>query len=549
MEKGEKAGRIASYSGQELRGMFTTATSWLEKSAPDIDTLNVFPVPDGDCGTNMLLTMRSAMEEAYRASDRNASAVAQAMARGALMGARGNSGVILSQIFRGLAQGLEGRKSFSGKDFAAALGEGAFLAYKALTRPVEGTILTVAREASFAAQSASAQSEDLLSIMEATVKAARDSVANTPALLPVLRQAGVVDAGGQGLYVVLEGALKYLKGEVEEVQYRRPQVVPSSMPLVSRIPMVTVREEPYGYCTEFVLEGNKKLSPDRIRKRLDNKGQCLIVVGDESLVHIHIHTFDPGKIIHYATSLGTVHQIKVQNMDDQHKDYVEMAKAQAPPADIATVAVVSGEGLTQVFHSLGVTAIVPGGQTMNPSTRELLQAVESVPQNKVIILPNNKNIVLTARQVPGLTAKKVEVVPTETIPQGVTALLSFNYDADLEANVSLMGEASSTVKTVEIARAVRSTKIGDLKIKRGQAIGFIDGELTSVGDSPEEVLWKALLTLDTEESEVITIYYGKNTKRSKAEEVVDRVRQRYPQLEVELIYGGQPHYHYIASVE
>ncbi len=549
MEKGEKAGRIASCSGQELRGMFTTATSWLEKSASDIDALNVFPVPDGDCGTNMLLTMRSAMEEAYRASDRNASAVAQAMARGALMGARGNSGVILSQIFRGLAQGLEGRKAFSGKEFAAALAEGSFLAYKALTRPVEGTILTVAREASFAAQLACAQSEDLPSIMEATVKAARDSVANTPALLPVLRQAGVVDAGGQGLYVVLEGALKYLRGEVEDVQYRRPQVVPSSMPLVSRIPMVTVREEPYGYCTEFALKGHKKLNPDRIKKRLDNKGQCLIVVGDESLVHIHIHTFNPGKIIHYATSLGTVHQIKVQNMDDQHKDYVEVAKAQAPPADIATVAVVAGEGLTQVFRSLGVTAIVPGGQTMNPSTRELLQAVESVPQDKVIILPNNKNIILTARQVPGLTSKKVEVVPTETIPQGVTALLSFNYDADLETNVSLMGEASSAVKTVEVARAVRSTKIGDLKIKRRQAIGFIDGELTSVGDSPEEVLWEVLLTLDTVESEVVTIYYGKNTKRSKAEEIVDRVRQQYPQLEVELIYGGQPHYHYIASVE
>jgi len=549
MEKGEKAGRIASCSGQELRGMFTTATSWLEKSASDIDALNVFPVPDGDCGTNMLLTMRSAMEEAYRASDRNASAVAQAMARGALMGARGNSGVILSQIFRGLAQGLEGRKAFSGKEFAAALAEGSFLAYKALTRPVEGTILTVAREASFAAQLACAQSEDLPSVMEATVKAARDSVANTPALLPVLRQAGVVDAGGQGLYVVLEGALKYLRGEVEDVQYRRPQVVPSSMPLVSRIPMVTVREEPYGYCTEFALKGHKKLNPDRIKKRLDNKGQCLIVVGDESLVHIHIHTFNPGKIIHYATSLGTVHQIKVQNMDDQHKDYVEVAKAQAPPADIATVAVVAGEGLTQVFRSLGVTAIVPGGQTMNPSTRELLQAVESVPQDKVIILPNNKNIILTARQVPGLTSKKVEVVPTETIPQGVTALLSFNYDADLETNVSLMGEASSAVKTVEVARAVRSTKIGDLKIKRRQAIGFIDGELTSVGDSPEEVLWEVLLTLDTVESEVVTIYYGKNTKRSKAEEIVDRVRQQYPQLEVELIYGGQPHYHYIASVE
>jgi DAK2 domain fusion protein YloV len=550
MEKGEKAGRVASWSGQELRGMFTTATSWLEKSAPDIDALNVFPVPDGDCGTNMLLTMRSAMEEAYHASDRNASAVARAMARGALMGARGNSGVILSQIFRGLARELEGRKSFSGHDFAAALAEGAILAYKALTRPVEGTILTVAREASFAAQSACAQSEDLLSIMEATVKAARDSVANTPALLPVLRQAGVVDAGGQGLYVLLEGALHYLKGDVEQMEYRRPQVVPSSMPLVSKLPQLAVeREEPYGYCTQFVLEGYKKLKLERIRKRLDNNGQSLVVAGDESLVHIHIHTFDPGKIIHYATSLGMIHQIKVQNMDDQHKGYVEMIKAQAPPADIATVAVVSGEGLVQVFRSLGVTAIVPGGQTMNPSTRELLQAVESVPQDRVIILPNNKNIILTVRQVPGLTSKKVEVVPTETIPQGVGALLSFNYDADLETNASLMGEAISTVKTVEVARAVRSTSIGDLKIKRKQAIGFIDGELTSVGDSPEGVLWDVLLSLDTEGSEVITIYYGKSTKRSTAEEIVGRIRQQYPHLEVELIWGGQPHYHYIASVE
>ncbi len=549
MQKREKVGSVASWSGQELRGMFTSATSWLEKSASDIDALNVFPVPDGDCGTNMLLTMRSAVEEAYHASDRNASAVAQAMARGALMGARGNSGVILSQIFRGLALGLEGRKSFSGNDFVTALTEGAMLAYKALTRPVEGTILTVAREASFAAQSACAQSEDLLSIMEATVKAARDAVANTPALLPVLRQAGVVDAGGQGLYVVLEGALHYLKGEVEEMQYRRPQVVPSSIPLVSRIPAAIEKEEPYGYCTEFVVEGRKRLSLERIRKRLDNKGQSLIVVGDENLIHIHIHTFDPGKIINYATSLGTIHQIKVQNMDDQHKDYIEMIKAQAPPADIAVVAVVSGEGLTQVFRSLGVTATVPGGQTMTPSTRELLQAVESVPQDRVIILPNNKNIVLTARQVPGLASKKVEVVPTETIPQGVSALLSFNYDADLEANASVMREASSTVKTVEVARAVRSTKIGDLKIKRKQAIGFIDGEPTSVGDNPEEVLLDVLLSLDTEGSEVITIYYGKNTKRSKAEEIVDRVRQQYPRLEVELICGGQPHYHYIASVE
>ena len=537
-------------SGRELREMFIAATDWLEKSVPDINALNVFPVPDGDCGTNMLLTMRSTIEEAHRAPDHSASAVAEAMALGALMGARGNSGVILSQIFRGLAQGLAGRESFKGNDFANALVNGANIAYKALTHPVEGTILTVSRQAFAAAQLASTQSDDIISIMEDAVKAARESVANTPTMLPILQQAGVVDAGGQGLYVLLEGALHYLKGEVEEMRYRRPQVVPSKIPLVSRLPQLTVeKEEPYGYCTEFVIEGNKRLNPDRIRKRLDNKGQCLLVVGDERLVHIHIHTFDPGKIIQYATSLGVIHEIKIQNMDDQYKEFAKITRAQSLPADIAIIAVVSGAGLTEVFRSLGVTALVSGGQTMNPSTRELLQAVDSVPQDQVIILPNNKNIIPTAQQVPLLTSRKVKVVPTETIPQGVAALLSFNYDADLETNASLMQEAGSAIKTVEVTRAVRSTKIGNMKIKQEQAIGFVDGELTSVGNSPYEVLWEMLLSLDMEGSEVISIYYGENTERSEAENVVDRIHQQYPYLEVELMYGGQPHYNYIASVE
>ncbi len=541
--------KLDTYTGQELREMFATATTWLEKSAPDIDAMNVFPVPDGDCGINMVLTMRSTVEEAYRAPDRSASAVAQAMAHGSLMGARGNSGVILSQIFRGLARGLEGKESFSGDDLASALAKGATLAYKALTHPVEGTILTVAREASEAAQAMCAQKDDLISVMEATVNAAREAVANTPSLLPILRQAGVVDAGGQGLYVIFDGILRYLKGEVEEMQYRQPQVVPSSIPLVSAIPSLsTEEEEAYGYCTEFVLEG-QKLNLDKIRKKLENKGQCVIVVGDERLIHAHIHTFDPGVILHYASSLGILHEVKIQNMDDQHKEFVEKTKAQAPVADIATVAVVSGDGLTEVFRSLGATAIVPGGQTMNPSTRDLLRAVESLPQNKVIILPNNKNIVPTANQVPSLTNKRVEVVPTETIPQGAAALLSFNYDADIEGNVSAMEEAKSAVKTIEVTRAVRSTQIGDLKVKKGQAIGFVDGELVSAGDSPSEVLWEVLQGLDLGKSEAMAIYYGGNTKRAQAEEVAQSIRQQYPEVGVELIYGGQPHYNYIVSVE
>ncbi len=541
---------MEQYTGQDLREMFSAATVWLEKSVADINALNVFPVPDGDCGTNMLLTMRSTIEEAYRAPDSNAAAVAQAMARGALMGARGNSGVILSQIFRGMAQGLEGRESFGGKEFANAFARGSTVAYKALTRPVEGTILTVAKEASAAGQAACTNGNDLVQVMEATVKKARESVANTPALLPVLRQAGVVDAGGQGLYVLFEGALLYLKGEVEEMQSRRPQVVQSNIPLVSRFPqLVTEKEEPYGYCTEFVLEGHKNLIPEKIRKSLTNEGQCLIVVGDEELVHIHVHTFDPGKVVRYASRLGILHEIKIQNMDDQHKDYVEMVKAQAPMAEIATITVVSGEGLAQVFRSLGVGSVVPGGQTMNPSVEELLQAVEAVPQDKVILLPNNKNIIPAAKQVPSLTSKKVRVIPTESVPQGVAALLAFNYDSDLKTNASLMKEAASSVVTIEVTRAIRAARIGNLKIGKRQSIGFVDGELAAAGDKPAQVLWDVIDGVDMGKKEIVTIYYGKNAKRPRAEEVAERIRDKYPKLEVELVYGGQPHYNYIVSVE
>ncbi len=548
--KGKGAAASAPYTGEDLRAMFAAATSWLEKSVPDINALNVFPVPDGDCGTNMLLTMRSTLEEAYRAPDSDAGAVAQAMARGALMGARGNSGVILSQIFRGVARGLEGHHSFTARDFADALVSGSTVAYKALTHPVEGTILTVARDASAAAHEAAASKKDLVPTMEATVAAAKDSVARTPTLLPALKQAGVVDAGGQGLYVILEGALHHLKGETDLIRDRRPEVVPSAIPLVARFPQFTAeKEEPYGYCTEFVLQGHKKLNPERLKETLASQGQSLIVAGDENLVHIHIHTFDPGKVLHRATSLGILHQIKIQNMDDQHKEYTEMVKAQAPLPEIATVAVVSGDGLSQVFRSLGAGAIVPGGQTMNPSTREMLQAVESVPQQQVIILPNNENVVPAAGQVQQLTSKKVKVVPTRTMPQGVAALLAFNYDADLKTNASTMESALPAVRTIEVTRAVRPAKIGNFKIGDRQAIGFVDGELAAAGDKPAEVLLDVLQKMDTKKSEIVTVYYGKGTRRPEAEGVAEAIRNKLPHLEVELVYGGQPHYHYIASVE
>jgi hypothetical protein len=543
--------QVNNITGQELREMFAAATAWLEKSASDIDALNVFPVPDGDTGTNMLLTMRSSIEEAYRAPDRSTSAVAQAMAKGALMGARGNSGVILSQIWRGLAQYLNEKDELDGSDLANALQEASSMAYKGLSNPVEGTILTVIREASAAAKKQTDNgNNDLISVMEATVSAANESVANTPSLLPVLKESGVVDAGGQGLYTILEGALQYLRGQSEQMQFRKPQIITSNIPLtVSRpLEMIAADEVPFGYCTEFMLKG-EGLDPDKIRARLNRKGQSLIVVGDESTVRVHIHTEKPGNVIRYATTLGTMHKVSIRNMDEQHQDFLEMQKDRAPAVDIATVAVVSGDGLAEVFTSLGVTAIVPGGQTMNPSTKDLLQAVESVASDKVIILPNNKNIILTAQQLTSLTKKSIEIVPTETIPQGVATLLAFDYEADLVTNARIMNQAKSQVRSIEITRAIRSTTLKGLKIKRKQAIGLLDGELLAVGDNMNDVLYDTLAKLNLDESEIITIYYGADTQLAEAEQVSATIREKYPQLQVEVVRGNQPHYNYIISVE
>jgi len=540
-----------SCGGQELRDMFAAGSDWLEKSVPDINAINVFPVPDGDTGTNMLLTMRSTMEEAARVPLESASAVAKAMAQGALMGARGNSGVIMSQFFRGLAKGLDEKESMTGIDWALALTEASRTAYKGLSQPVEGTMLTVIRDAAMAAEVAARSSpEDVTDVAEAAVKAAKDSVARTPLLLPVLREAGVVDAGGQGVYVLLEGALRYLKGEVEEMKLRKPQMVTADLPLGSGARQLVVEPgEPYGYCTNLLLEG-RKLDPEKIRKKLEDKGQSLVVVGDETMVRVHIHTYDPGSIMRYATSLGTLHQIQVQNMDDQHVGFIEMHQGKLPTSDIAIIAVAAGTGMKDVVQSLGAAAVVTGGQTMNPSVQEILQAVESVPSQKVILLPNNKNIILTASQVQPLTSKEVVVVPTRTLPQGVAALIAFDYEGTLEENAQAMKEAVATVKTVEVTRAVRTTQIKGLKVAKGQAIAIVDDEeIVAAGDSAAQVLFEAIDEAGVESLEVLTVYYGGDVEVAEAERIVERIQNKYPEKQVEMVSGGQPHYDYIVSLE
>jgi uncharacterized protein len=540
---------VQSVSGQEFKEMLATATNWLEKSAPDIDALNVFPVPDGDTGTNMLLTMRSSVEEAYQSGNSTISSVAQAVAQGALMGARGNSGVILSQIWRGVALGLKGKKTIGGKDLADALLQASSTAYKGITNPVEGTILTVMKDAAGAAQREAKDTDDPIAVLEAAVEAASESVARTPTLLPVLKEAGVVDAGGQGLLVILDGALRYLRGEAEQMQFRKPRMVPSSISVKPQAAWTNAADEvPFGYCTEFLLKG-EGLDPDAIRLRLKRKGQSLITVGDDTTVRVHIHTLDPGNVVRYATSLGTMHQVSIRNMDEQHQDFLQMQKERMPEVDVATVAVVAGDGLGEVFTSLGATALVPGGQTMNPSTKDILQAVNKVSSEKVIILPNNKNIILTAEQVKGLTKKRVEIIPSRTIPQGVAALLALDYEAEFESNVTLMNEAIAHVKTVEITEAIKPANLNGLKIKKKQSIGLLDDDLLAAGNDPEDVLHKILGKVHLRKNEILTIYYGQDIQQTQAELVGQHLRAKYPQLQVEVVRGGQPHYSYIVSIE
>ena len=333
------------------------------------------------------------------------------------------------------------------------------------------------------------------------------------------------------------------------MQFRKPQIMVSNIPLTARSPqMLAADEMPFGYCTEFLLKG-EKLNSDKIRARLEKKGQSLIVVGNDSTVRVHIHTTDPGNILRYATSLATIHRVSIRNMDEQHQDFLAMQRERAPAVDMAIIAVVAGDGLIEVFKSLGAAAIVPGGQTLNPSTKDLLHAVEAVASDKVIVLPNNKNIVLTANQLQSLTAKTVKVIPTETIPQGVASLLAFDYEADMETNIQLMKKAISAVRSIEVTRAVRSVQLDGLKIKKKQAIGLLNGKLVMAGDSNAHVLNEMFAVLNLDKAEVITIYYGADTEKAEAQQINADISEQYPDLQVEIVKGGQPHYSYIISIE
>jgi DAK2 domain fusion protein YloV len=519
---------------------------WLERHQDMINALNVYPVPDGDTGTNMLLTMQSAYQEIQESPEAEVGVIAQKVAHGALMGARGNSGVILSQIFRGFARSLEGVEAFDSVQFAAALREAATMAYKGVIKPVEGTILTVARESSEVAISAAASSDDLTYVLERVVREAQDSVTRTPSLLSVLADAGVVDAGGQGLFVILEGMLRYLRGE-------RLTIDTELAAVMDLHPLHLDGEEGYGYDIQFIIHG-EGLNVEEIRETIASLGDCALVVGDSRAVKVHVHSPEPGTPINYGASVGSLNQVIVENMQEQYQDFI-LSKAQQPSAPseplsgIGTVVVAPGQGLMTVFESLGASVVVAGGQTMNPSTEELLKALESTPSDDVIILPNNKNIILAADQAKELSEKNVEVVPTITVPQGISALLALNYQADLPTNARIMAEVAKSIETAEITTAVRSVQIDGMRVQEGEVIGLVNGKLTVKGDLPAEVALEALDGMNAGDYEIITIYYGETITADQAQKMADEIMDRYPEQEVELIDGGQPHYHYILSAE
>ena len=537
---------IRHLDGQGLKRLVRAGLAWLERHQPVINALNVYPVPDGDTGTNMLLTMQSAYQEIQESPEERAGVIAQKVAHGALMGARGNSGVILSQIFRGFARSLEGVEAFNTIQFAAALREAAAMAYKGVIKPVEGTILTVIREAAERAVIAATSSEDLTYVLENVVREARDSVTRTPTLLPVLAEAGVVDAGGQGLFVILEGMLRYSKGERLTVD----SALAAAMNLHALQPE---SDEGYGYDVQFIIHG-EGLNVEEIRERIAAMGDSALIVGDSRAVKVHVHSPDPGTPIQYGATVGSLSRVIVENMQEQYQDFV-MSKVQQPVtppeplSGIGTVVVAPGQGLRTVFHSLGASVVVSGGQTMNPSTEELLKAVESTPSDEVIILPNNKNILLAAQQAKALSEKNVEIVPTITVPQGIAALLALNYQADLVTNAHIMVEAAKAIETAEITTAVRSVQINGIRVQEGEAIGLVNGKLEVKGSSSREVAMKALERLRAADYEIITIYYGESITADEAQQLAGEIMDYYPEQEVEVVDGGQPHYHYILSAE
>ncbi|WP_405102283.1 DAK2 domain-containing protein [Oceanobacillus sp. FSL H7-0719] len=546
-------------NGNHLSKMILLGAHHLTNNAQKIDALNVFPVPDGDTGTNMNLSMTSGVNEVKQTNSENISEVADALAKGLLMGARGNSGVILSQVFRGFAKGMDKKEELDVKGFANAFDAGVATAYKAVMKPVEGTILTVAKDAAAKAVSEAETETDIIALMEKVLTEAKASLKRTPDLLPVLKEVGVVDSGGQGLVTIYEGFLASLKGEAlpEETIVDMEDMVNAEHHKITQDFMDT-SEIYYGYCTEFMVkfeEDKLEKNPydeDAFRNELSEIGDSLLVVSDDEIVKVHVHSETPGDCLSLGQRFGSLINMKIENMREQHSAIVgkkESTKESAEKAEFGIVTVAMGKGLKSLFESLGVSVVIEGGQTMNPSTQDIADAIKAAHAKNVLVLPNNKNIQMAAEQAAEIAEENVAVVPTRTIPQGISAMLVFNPEAALSENQEIMTAASKEVKTGQITYAVRDTQIDGITIKKDHFMGIEDGKIVVSHEDKQESVKLLLEQLITEDDEILTILYGEDVSEAEANEIVSFVEEKHEDLEVEVHKGEQPIYAYIFSVE
>jgi DAK2 domain fusion protein YloV len=542
--------RKRKVDGLALKKLIDAGLTWLRTNKENVNALNVFPVPDGDTGTNMTLTLQSAWNEIKDLGTRNLGDMAAAVSKGALMGARGNSGVITSQILRGISRSLHGKSLLDINTMIDAFGEARDTAYKGVVKPVEGTILTVIKEVAIATEAVRGSAKDAIEVLEVAVRAADEAVKKTPDLLPVLKQAGVVDSGGKGLFFILEGMLKHVYGESLETPTMTVQPM-STMNLEGALEEVEDGQD-YEVIVDFIPNGELDLSS--FYGKLEEMGTSIQVGEGEGMYRMHIHVPLENRYvpIDYIMEIGTITKVAMENLLAQMDDIQKSAQikfATVEPGTIAVVVVSPGQGLSKIFASLGVSAVVAGGQSMNPSTQDILNSFENLPTDKVIILPNNKNIILAANQAKEVTVKNVEVVPSRTVPQGLAAMLSLQSDGELASVAAKMTKALANVKTGEITIATRTVEIDGVSVKDGQVIALLDGKLALAAESVEQGVLNLLQKANAAESEIITMFYGEGMTHVEANRIADLVRAEYSSLEVEVQEGGQPHYQFIISIE
>lgn len=540
---------IQYIEGKMLRDMFVSGANNLQNHKDLVDKLNVFPVPDGDTGTNMSLTISYAMKELSKVENDSITDIGKSLSKGSLMGARGNSGVILSQIIRGFSKSIEGKDKINTEDLAKALKNGSDTAYKAVIKPIEGTILTVVRESGEYAIKASKKEKDLLKFLEMVMVEANKSLERTPELLKNLKEAGVVDSGGKGLVLIYEGMYEALKGN----PIKAKELSTSNVKEIKQAgTYINTEDIKLCYCTEFILESDT-ITDTEIRDIMLAYGDSLAVVGDEGVIKVHVHTNDPGIVLQEALKYGQLVTIKIENMKIQHEntlieDTYEIAQS-IEEKEYGFIATSMGEGLAKIFKDFGVDYIIEGGQTMNPSTEDFMKAIDSINAKNIFIFPNNSNIIMAANQAKELSDKNIVVIPTKNTPQGFTALVNFDADASVEDNEQALMESLTMVKSGQVTFAVRDTVMNDVDVKEGNIIGIAEGKLMDAGESVDSITTSLVEKLVDEDSAIVTLFYGEDVTEEDANNLRNELEEKFEDLDIELYYGGQPLYYYLISVE